>query len=187
MRTLFFLIATSFAFAQSNTLTQTQRLKWTTVSTIGPANLAGGLFSAGYGTLANKPPEYGPHWEGYFKRQGLRLTGSATSNLIEAELGAMWGEDPRYRRLGTGSAKSRTWYVIKSSFLAYDRNGNRMPAYARYAAISSSNVISNAWRPDSQRTVGDTTTRIGLGFSGRIIGNAFSEFFPDVMKKLRKK
>ncbi len=186
MRTLFFLLATALSFAQSNNVSQAERLKWTTISTIGPANLAGGLFSAGYATGVNKPPEYGPHWEGFFKRQGLRLTGSATSNLMEAELGALWGEDPRYRRLGTGPRKNRIWHVIKSSFLAYDRNGDRMPAYARYAAISSSNVISNAWRPDSQRTVGDTTTRIGLGFSGRIIGNAFSEFFPDVMKKFRK-
>ncbi len=187
MRTFLFLLATSIAFSQTNPITQTERLKWATVSTIGPANLAGGAFASAFSTGTNSPKEYGPHWDGFFKRQGLRLTGSATSNLMEAEVGALWGEDPRYRRLAMGGFKSRARHAIKSSVLAYDRNGNRMPAYARYAAISSSNVISNAWRPDSQRTVGDTTARIGFGFMGRLIGNSFTEFMPDLMKKFPRK
>ncbi len=162
-----FLLATSIAFSQTNPITQTERLKWATVSTIGPANLAGGAFASAFSTGTNSPKEYGPHWDGFFKRQGLRLTGSATSNLMEAEVGALWGEDPRYRRFSNGRIRDcPAWHAIKSSVLAYDRNGDHMPAYARYAAISSSNVISNAWRPDSQRTVGDTTARIGFGVHG---------------------
>jgi len=55
-----------------------------------------------------------------------------------------------------------------------------MPAYARYIAVPSGNLISNRWRPDSQATFSDVWVRTGLGFLSRIIGNAFSEFFPDL-------
>jgi hypothetical protein len=67
-------------------------------STVGPASLAGGLFSAGFGTLVDVPREYGSHWEGFGKRYGMRFTGIATGNIMEAGLGAIWREDPRYVR-----------------------------------------------------------------------------------------
>jgi len=67
-------------------------------STVGPVSLAAGLFSAGFGTAMNRPREYDPHWEGFGKRYGMRLTGIATGNAMEATIGPLWGEDPRYFR-----------------------------------------------------------------------------------------
>jgi len=191
MRALLVLLAASFAFAQTSLvpspITQAQRVKWAAYSAVGPPSLAAGLFTSAYSTWQNNPKEYGPHWDGYFKRQGLRVAGSSTSNLMEAELGALWGEDPRYRRATTTGAKKRIWHAVRTAFIAYDRNGNAMPAYARFVAVPTSNVIANAWQPDSQRTVGATTTRISLGFLSRIAANSFAEFWPDIRRKLRKK
>jgi hypothetical protein len=188
MRIILLALITAAAFAQSSPpVTQLQRLKWATVSTIGAPNLAAGVFTSAFSTAQNNPPEYGTHWDGYGKRQALRLTGAATSSLMEAELGALWGEDPRYRRATSTSAKSRVWHAVKTAFVAYDRNGKTIPAYARFIAIPTSNVIANSWRPDSQRTVGETTTRISLGFLSRITANTFAEFWPDIRRKLRKK
>ena len=95
-------------------------------------------------------------------------------------MGAIWGEDPRYRRSQSGSFKVRVGYVVKMTFLAENRQGRLPPAYARYISISGSNFISNAWRPDSQATVGDASFRTLLGFVGRTSSNAFQEFWPDV-------
>src|SRR6185295_8203376 len=104
------------------------RVKWVVVSTIGPPNLAGGLVSSGWGTLFNRPPEYGPHWEGFGKRYGMRLTGGATSNVMEAGLGALWGEDPRFHRIGSAESPGRRLKnAVKRAFLARDRNGKTMP------------------------------------------------------------
>jgi hypothetical protein len=185
MRTLLFVFAASLAFSQS--VTQQQRLKWATFSSVGPPSLAAGAITSAISTGRNNPSEYGPHWDGYFKRQGLRLTGAVTSNFMEAELGALWGEDPRYRRATVTSAKGRAWHAVKTAFLAYDRNGKSMPAYARFIAVPSSNFISNSWRPDSQRDFEQTTGRIGLGFLSRIAANSFAEFWPDLRRKLGKK
>ena len=73
-------------------ITGAGRLRWFTKSTIGPEGLAAGMFSAGFGTALNRPREYGPHWEGFSKRYGMRLTGVATGNAMEAGLGALWGK-----------------------------------------------------------------------------------------------
>jgi hypothetical protein len=182
---LLFLLAAAAALAQP--ITQAQRLRWAAFSSAGAPSLAAGAFTSAISTAQNNPPEYGPHWDGYGKRQALRLSGAAASSLMEAELGALWGENPRYRRATATSPKSRVWHAVKTAFLAYDRNGNAMPAYARFIAVPTSNVIANSWRPDSQRTIGETSGRIGLGFLSRIAANSFAEFWPDIRRKLRKK
>jgi len=131
-------------------ITDRQRLNWTLKSTIGPESLAGGLFTAAFGTAINRPKEYGPHWEGLGKRYGMRFTGIATGNLMEASLGALWGEDPRYFRATGQSVKARIKNVIVMTFVARQADGGMAPAYARYAGISGNNFLSNTWRADSE-------------------------------------
>jgi hypothetical protein len=163
------------------------RLKWVAESTVGPSSLLGGLVSAGWGTLFNAPREYGPHWGGFTERYGMRLTGVATSNAIEAGLGAFWGEDPRYFRAAGQPFKSRVFSVVKMTFLAPNRNGQLRPAYARYIAVSGNNFLSNAWRADSEATTGHAVLRTFAGFLGRMSRNAFTEFWPDVRRRILKK
>jgi len=55
-----------------------------------------------------------------------------------------------------------------------------MPAYARFIAIPSSSALASAWRPQSERTLGNVGARIGLGVLGRMGADAFTEFWPDV-------
>src|SRR5438874_1656081 len=149
-------------------------------NTIGPASLLGGGISAGWGTMLDRPTEYGTHWDGFGKRYGMRLTGIATSNAMEIGLGALWSEDPRYLRAEGQPFGDRVRHVVKMTFLAEDRSRRTTPAYARIVAISGSNFISNTWRPDSEADIGHAVGRIGIGFLGRMGKNAFDEFWPDV-------
>lgn len=167
--------------------TAKDRLNWFAYNTAGPASLAGGTVSAAWGTLFNSPREYGPHWEGFGKRYGMRLTGVSTGNAIEAGLGAVWGEDPRYLRAAGQPFKARIVNVFKMSVMTHKRDGGIMPAYARYAAIAGNNFLSNAWRAPSEATTGRAALRTGLGFLSRITGNAFYEFWPDAKSRLFKK
>lgn len=166
-------------------ITGDERLKWAVMSTVGTASLMGGAISAGFGTAFNQPREYGTHWDGFGKRYGMRLTGIATSNAVEAGLGAIWGEDPRYRRAADGASfGGRIGHVVKYTFLSRNRDGEVVPAYARYAGIAGSNFLSNSWRAGSEANDGHAVLRIGLGFLGRMSGNAFEEFWPDVRDRL---
>jgi len=155
------------------------RLDWTVKTTIGPSSLWMGVVSAGWGTAFNHPKEYGRGFFGYAQRYGLRMSGVATSNVMEASLGTIWGEDPRYHRAGIGGFRGRLGHAAKMTVMTEHREGADF-AYARLIAISGSNAISNAWRPDSQVNAPHTMYRIGLGFGGRFAGNLWDEFWPSV-------
>ncbi len=164
------------------------RMKWFAVSTAGPLSLlAAGPISAGFGTAINRPKEYGPHWDGFGKRYGMRLTGVSTGNAIEASLGSLWGEDPRYFQSPRRGFGTRVKYVIKATFVAPRRDGTLHPAYARYIGNVGNNFLSNAWRVQSENGAGNAALRCLLGVVGRMSGNAFAEFWPDVRNRVWKK
>jgi hypothetical protein len=165
-------------------ITGDQRLRWFVNSTLGPTTLEAGLFTAAIGTARNAPREYGPHWDGFAKRNGIRLTGLGTSNAIEASLGALWGEDPRYVRASGEPFKSRVNNVVISTFTAHNPSGGRMPAFARFVAIPGNNFLSNTWRADSEATNHSAALRTLWGFLGEMGKNAFLEFWPDARQHI---
>jgi len=156
------------------------RLEWAVQSTIGPASLWTGVISSTWGTVFNKPREYGESFDGFAKRYGLRLSGVGTSNVMEAGLGAFWGEDPRYHRAEEESTGGRFKHAIKMTVMANRADGSIAPAYARFVAIAGGNALSDTWRPDSEKTVGNTILRIGEGFGGRLLANVWDEFWPSM-------
>jgi len=168
-------------------ITGHERLRWVVKSTIGARTLSAGLFTAGFGTGVDRPKEYGPHWDGFGKRYGMRLTGIATGNAMEAGLGSLWGEDPRYFRATGEPMKGRIKNVIVMTFLARRGDATRAPAYARYAGNVGNNFLSNTWRADSEATASNAYLRILLGFAGRMGVNAFEEFWPDARKYVFRK
>ena len=162
-------------------ITGIERLDWVVKSTIGPANLEIGVLSAAWGTAFDHPREYGDSFDGFVKRYGLRMSGVATSNVAEATLGFIWAEDPRYHRDPQLAFRQRFGRTLKMTFMS-DRKGDLIPAYARFIAIAGTNVLSDSWRPNSDRGPVNTIDRIGLGFGGRLLGNLYEEFWPDVKK-----
>jgi hypothetical protein len=168
-------------------ITPRERVGWIVQGTLGPKNLAAGVFVSGWSTWHNEPDEWGKHWDGFGKRYGMRLSVGGTSNAIEAAMGSVWGEDPRYKRAAGQPLRNRLRHVFVSTFVTHDRNGDPMPAYARFVAVPAGNIVSNMWRPDSQVTASNTSVRIGYGFVSRIVSNAFSEFLPDLTNRLFRK
>jgi hypothetical protein len=162
-----------------------RRVEWFLIRTVGPESLTAGLFTAGIGTARDKPEKYGPHAMGFAKRYGMRVTGVATSNAMEAGLGAVWGEDPRYFRANGRPLLARFKNVVVLTFVARRHDGRYAPAYARYGAIAGSNFISNTWRADSEATTSAALTRTALGFAGHLMDNAFQEFWPNLRKHVQ--
>lgn len=163
------------------------RLHWALSRAISPANLIAGALVAGRATWTNSPEEYGTHWDGFGKRYGTRLAGGATGNLMEAGIGSIWGEDPRYFRTSGKTIKYRLGNVFRMTFVTHNPVGGEMPAYARYLSIPATTLLSNAWRPDSQTQMADAAGRIAFGVLSHVIGNAFSEFKPDLVKRFSRR
>jgi hypothetical protein len=108
------------------------------------------------------------------------------SNTIEGGLGAIWGERPDYLRSGRKGFRPRLGYALKTVFLAYRPDGRLAPAWGRYAGNTVNNLIENTWLPPSVTTARQTALRSANGFLGRLLGNLWEEFWPDVRKRLRK-
>ncbi len=161
-----------------------QRLRWFITNTIGPPHLAGGFFTAAFGTALDRPKEYGPNWGGFADRYGMRMTGIVTGNAMEASIGALWGEDPRYFRAPDQNFKGRVANVVRLTFLARRKDGSFELAYARYIAVSGNNFLSNEWRVHSEANTEDALLRTAEGFAGRMAANAFEEFWPDVKTRV---
>lgn len=171
--------------APSSGVTSWQRLDWFDNKTFGVSNLGGSIPGAAWMTFLDRPHESGPHWSGFAERYEVSLATNAVSNAMEAGLGAAWGEDPRYWRAGTGSPfKSRLGHIVLWTVVAPNRDGELRPAYARFIAVSSSSFISNGWREPSDTDAEHSLGRIAFGLLGRMAGNAFDEFWPDIKRTL---
>jgi hypothetical protein len=165
-------------------ITPRQSLRWFITTTAGPAYLASGLFLAAFGTAVDWPKEYGPHWDGFAERYGLRKSVVVTGNAIEASAGFLLREDPRYFRAPGRPFSARLKNVVRLTFVSRSYDGSFGPAYARYTAILGSNFLSNTWRPPSDADAPHALLRTSWGFAGRLAANAFEEFWPDVKKRL---
>ena len=169
-------------------ITGKERFQWFVNSTVGPASLFGaGILSSAWGTLLNSPEEYGGTWRGFGQRYGMRLTGVSTGNAIEATMGAIWGEDPRYFRATSAKPfKGRVGHIVKYTFVAPYKDGKERLAIARISGNVGNNILSRYWRVPSETDWSSTGSRIALGFLGRMGSNAFNEFWPDVRRLLKR-
>lgn len=153
-----------------------ERLKWLYVENLGLGSVLDDVAVGGVDTFFKTPKEYNTHWSGFGERIGVVTGNYGVKSVMEAGIGSIWGEDPRYVRTNGLSMKSRMAYVVKMTFLARDRSGNTMPAYSRYIAFPASSFLANAWEPTSQATANQAALRVALGFLSRMGENAWKEF-----------
>jgi hypothetical protein len=169
-------------------ITPGQRVSWIVNGTIGPESLfIIGPLAAAWQTAFNQPEEWGRGWSGFGKRYLQREADVAISNTIEAGLGSLWGEEPRYIPSARKGIWPRARYALKTSVLAQGRDGRLRPAWARYAGNTLNNLIENSWLPPSQTTATQTAVRSGMGILTRMGGNLWDEFWPDVVRLLKKR
>jgi hypothetical protein len=163
-------------------ITPRQRLRLFITDTIGPTHLAKGVFASALGTAFDPPKGYGPHWGGFAARYGMRMTGSVSGNAIEAGLGLLLGEDPRYFSARGLPFKSRFVNAVRLTFFARHEDGTFGPAYARYAGMYGDNFFSNRWHGSGKANAEDAFLQAAEGFAAEMAANAFKEFWPSVKK-----
>ncbi len=161
-----------------------ERINWIVEGMLGPRSLAVGVIASTWQTSWRIPDEWSQSAFGFRERYLEREADVAISNTIEAGLGALWGEDPRYIRAPRGSVRSRAAHAMKTVVLAPRADGQLKPAWGRFAGNVFNNVIENAWLPPSMTTPGQTALRSANGLLGRLAGNLWDEFWPDIRTRL---
>ncbi len=167
-------------------ITPAQRLDWIVGGTIGPRSLGVGVIASAWQTAWNTPEEWGQTWSGAGRRYLAREADVAISNTMEAGFGALWGEEPRYIRAPVRGVKARTAYALKTVLLAQRPDGHLAPAWGRYLGNVLNNIVENSYLPPSVTTPGETTLRSVNGLLGRLAGNLWEEFWPDIRRHLKR-
>jgi hypothetical protein len=160
------------------------RVNWVVEGTASLPVLVFNLGDSAVSTYANWPKEWGRGLAGFSKRVADEEAYSAVSGTLEAGIGSLWGEDPRYRRSDQHGVWRRTRHTLVAVVAAPRSDGHLAPAWARFAAEPGAIEIENTWLPLSARTSSATAWRVGEDFMFRAVSNVWDEFWPDLRKRL---
>ena len=164
--------------------TPADRVNWVVQGTVSPRVLGVTAIDSAWSTYVNWPEEWGRGAAGFGRRFADEAAYGAICNTIEAGVGSLWNEDPRYRRVTERSLWRRVHHALTATVLAPRHDGRLAPAWARFGAIGATIEIQNTWLPPSARTPTSTAWRIADDLIWRAVSNVWDEFWPDVRKRL---
>ncbi len=151
-----------------------------------PINFIGTGINAGFDQASNRDPTFGQGAEGYGRRYGADLADSVSGKFFkDFAYPVIFFEDPRYYRLGHGSAGRRILNAAEHLFVAHHEDGTRMFNYSEWLGSASSAALGNLYHPGNEHGTGDTARRIAYGFAFDIGFDVLREFWPEITRKLR--
>lgn len=103
------------------------------------------------------------------------------SNTTEFWLGALIGDDARYRPAEKPGVVRRSLHATIDAFTARARSGNTRPAYSRIIAVTAGTLIANQWRSDP-KIGGNLTRALVFGVTDKIQDHLLVEFGPDLKR-----
>jgi hypothetical protein len=155
-------------------------------NTFDPVTLLSVGFNAGIGQAQNSDPSYGQGAAGYGTRFGAYFTDQAQSEFFKVfAYPVIFSEDPRYYRLGQGSAPRRLWHAVEHSLVAYRENGTRMFNFSEWLGTTSAVVLSNAYHPDRERGVRPAARRVGYSVVSDVGFDVLREYWPEIARKFK--
>jgi hypothetical protein len=130
-------------------------------------------------------PGYGQGAAGYGKRFGASIADQASNSLFKNfAFPVLLREDPRYFRKARGTFMQRSWYAASRVFVTRRDSGRSTFNFSGALGSLASSGLANTYYPDSDRGPASTFTRVGIAFGTDAALNVFSEFGPDVARKL---
>ena len=166
-------------------LTPGQKFHLFVRSSIDPFKFVTVGIQAGIGQASDSFPAYGQGAEGYGKRYGAAFADSTSSNFFSNFFyPVLFKEDPRYFRLGEGSVKHRILYSLTRVLVCRKDSGGRTFNFSNVLGAVSAGGVSNAYYPQNDRGFGLTMSRAGIALVYGSAGGLFSEFWPDIRRKL---
>jgi hypothetical protein len=169
-------------------MTPGEKFKLFVRSAFDPVNFAVIGVQAGISQASNSFPAYGQGVAGYGKRYGAAFTDSVSAGFFSNFFyPTLLKQDPRYFRLGEGTIKHRIWYSMKQEFVAHTDSGGRAFHFSNVLGALTAGGISNAYYPEADRGFELTLSRSGIALLYGTVGGVFSEFWPEIQRKILHK
>jgi len=137
------------------------------------------------GIMATVNRSYGSGASGYFKQYAASFTDNTSGNMMTtAVLPSVLHQDPRYFQRGEGRMLGRVGYAASRIVVIRGDSGHHQFNLSEIGGTAAAAGISNAYYPDSERTLSATATRWGLQMMWDTLSNELKEFWPDVRRKI---
>jgi hypothetical protein len=137
------------------------------------------------GQARNTDSSCGQEFEGYAKRYGKRYADTGIGTLMTTSVfPTLLRQDPRYFQLGTGGKWRRLWYSASQIFVTRSDAGETQFNYSEVVGNAVAAGISNTYRLQSERTLGNTFHVWGTDILLNSLCNVAKEFWPDLRRKL---
>jgi hypothetical protein len=153
---------------------------------VDPVNFFGIAWSAGESQLERDDRAFGQGAAGYSKRFAAGVADNATGDFFGMFLyPTLFHQDPRYYRVGRGSADSRIGHALAHSFVAVNDSGKHAFNYSEWFSTISSKLVSNLYHPGSPRGVGPTASRVGFSVANDMGWDVLREFWPELSHRFK--
>ena len=142
--------------------------------------------TAGLELATNEKEAYGQGGMGFAKRYGADFTDGFTNELfVTGVFPTLLHEDPRYYRLGHGSAWKRTAYALSRILITHSDTGRERFNASEFLGNITSGALSMTYYPQNERSAGGVFSRMSVQIGYDSLFNILKEFYPDLKRKFR--
>ncbi|MCC6590979.1 MAG: hypothetical protein IT168_30105 [Bryobacterales bacterium] len=140
---------------------------------------------AGIAQLSDQYPAWGQGLGGYARRYGAAMADQAIGNyMTEAILPIALHHDPRYFRLGQGSAFRRVTHAVSWVIVNRNDKGRLMFNAPEILGTAGTVGIASLYYPSADRNLHQMSVRFGTQVAFDAGSSALKEYWPDIRKKL---
>ena len=152
-----------------------------------PTNLlAAGVTAAVWQATDDDPRGYGQGWGAYGARYGASLASGESTHFFQSFLlPSIFKQDPRYFRKRTGSFGSRFAYSISRVLVTRTDAGHQAFNVSAIGGALGGTALGNLYLPKVDQDGGRNAVLFGLSMANTAGWNLWSEFGPDIWRKLR--
>lgn len=151
-----------------------------------PLTFLTAAFNAGIDYGEDTDPSFGHGPSGYAKRFGAELADQASSAFFkDFAYPTIFSEDPRYYRLGRGSAKRRVAHALEHVVIAHRENGTYMFNFSEWLGTTSTVALGDEYHPNNRPGVGPAAENIGFAMLQDMGFDVLREYWPEIAGKLK--
>ncbi len=148
-----------------------------------PANLLtiGGLSAISVATDSHTAD--GPGLRGFAKNAGVSLSQDMTGEFFGTFLiPSLVHQDPHYHRMPNLPVRKRIVHVLDAVVVGQSDEGLPMFNYATVFGTICTNAMGNLYVPGRNNSFGSSAARIAISLATNPVGNAITEFVPDLAR-----
>lgn len=125
----------------------------------------------------------GPGFRGFAKNAGVSLSQDVTGEFFSTFLiPSLVHQDPHYHRMPNLPLSRRIAHVLDAVVIAQSDDGVPMFNYATVVGTICTNTLGNVYVPGRKHSFGASAARISTSLATDPIGNAITEFVPDLAR-----